>query len=319
MKISVIGAGHVGANTALFLAQKGLGKIVLVDVIQDMPKGKALDMSEAAPVGRFSSSVHGTNSFEEIFDSDVVVVTAGVARKPGMTRMDLLRVNSDIVSEVALKVAMLAPRAILLVVTNPLDVMAYVAMRSGNLPKERVIGMAGVLDSTRFRTFVADELQVSVEDTQAMVLGGHGDSMVPLPRYTTVSGIPIIQLLSSEAIDRLVERTRKGGTEVVNLLKTGSAYYAPAAAVAQMVEAIVTNNKRLLPASVYLEGEYGLTDVFAGVPVIIGTQGIERIVEIELSHKEKEALMHSAAEVREGIRDWEKIISAVPKRTEPVT
>ncbi len=307
MKISVIGAGHVGATTALLLAQQRLGDIVLLDVVKGMPEGKALDMDEAAAVGRFESRIVGTTQYENILDSDLVVMTAGLPRKPGMTRMDLLTKNAEIVAAAMHEVGRLAPQALVVMVTNPLDVMTYVAWKKSGFPKSRVVGMAGVLDSTRFRFFVATALNVSVEDTQAMVLGGHGDAMVPLPRYTTVSGIPITQMLSAQEIEKLVERTRKGGTEIVNLLKSGSAYYAPAAAVAQMVEAIVFNKKRLLPASTYLEGEYGLKGVFVGVPVILGRDGVEKIVEIELSAEERRALMISAAEVKEGIQDWEKI------------
>lgn len=306
MKISVIGAGNVGATTALFLAQQRLGNIVLIDVIEGMPQGKALDMAEAGPVNRYESHLAGSCSFEDLDSSNIVVITAGLPRKPGMTRMDLLTKNAEIVTSVTRHIARLAPQAIVIVVTNPLDVMAYVAWKTSGFPKQRIVGMAGVLDSTRFRYFVAAELNVSVEDTQAMVLGGHGDSMVPLPRYTTVSGVPITQLLPQEKIDKLVDRTRKGGTEIVNLLKTGSAYYAPAASVALMAEAIVTDKERLLPASALLDGEYGLKDVFVGVPVILGQDGVEKIIELELSQSEKEALHKSAADVSEGIRDWQK-------------
>jgi malate dehydrogenase len=307
MKISVIGAGNVGATTALFLAQQRLGEVVMLDIIEGMPEGKALDMAEAGPVGRFESNVLGTQNYQDLGDSDIVVMTAGLPRKPGMTRMDLLTKNAEIVGSAIQKVARLSPNAIIVMVTNPLDVMAYVAWKVSGFPKNRVVGMAGVLDSTRFRYFVAAALNVSVEDTQAMVLGGHGDSMVPLPRYTTVSGVPITQLLPAETVNKLVDRTRKGGTEVVNLLKTGSAYFAPAAAVAQMVEAIIFDKKRLLPASAYLEGEYDLTEVFAGVPIILGRNGVEKIVDLKLSAEEKQALMKSANEVKEGIQDWEKM------------
>jgi len=308
MKISVIGAGNVGATTALFLAQQHLGNIVLIDVIEGMPQGKALDMAEAGPVNRYESHLAGSCSFEDLDGSNIVVITAGLPRKPGMTRMDLLTKNADIVTSVTHHIARLAPQAIIIVVTNPLDVMTYVAWKTSGFPKQRVVGMAGVLDSTRFRYFVAAELNVSVEDTQAMVLGGHGDSMVPLPRYTTVSGVPITQLLPQDKVDKLVDRTRKGGTEIVNLLKTGSAYYAPAASVALMVEAIVADKERLLPASAYLSGQFGLNDVFVGVPVILGQDGVEKIIELELSQSEKEALHKSAADVSEGINDWQKTV-----------
>jgi len=314
MKISVIGAGNVGSTTALLLAQKNLGDIILLDVIEGMPEGKGLDMAEAAPVARFESQIRGSEDFKDISDSDVVVITAGLPRKPGMTRMDLLSKNAEIVGPIAAKVGEVAPRSIIIVVTNPLDVMTYVAWKQSSFAKRRVFGMAGVLDSTRFRHFIAHELNVSVEDTQAMVLGGHGDSMVPLPRYSTVSGIPVAQLLSPDAIVRLVDRTRKGGTEIVNLLKSGSAYYAPAASVAVMVEAIVFNERRLLPASAYLEGEYGITNVFAGVPVVLGRDGIERIVEIELTPEEMSMLRKSADDVREGINDWEKLRLATSQK-----
>jgi malate dehydrogenase len=308
MKISVIGAGNVGASTALFLAQQRLGNIVLIDVIEGMPQGKALDMAEAGPVNRYESHLAGSCSFEDMDSSNIVVITAGLPRKPGMTRMDLLTKNAEIVTSVTRHIARLAPQAIIIVVTNPLDVMAYVAWKTSGFPKQRIVGMAGVLDSTRFRYFVAAELNVSVEDTQAMVLGGHGDSMVPLPRYTTVSGVPITQLLPQDKVDKLVDRTRKGGTEIVNLLKTGSAYYAPAASVALIVEAIVTDKERLLPASALLDGEYGLKDVFVGVPVILGQDGVEKIIELDLSPSEKEALHKSAADVSEGINDWKKMV-----------
>jgi malate dehydrogenase len=277
MKISVIGAGNVGATTALFLAQQRLGDIILIDIIEGMPAGKALDMDEAGPIARFEGHIVGTENYENLLDSDIVVMTAGLPRKAGMTRMDLLVKNAEIVTSAMLKVAELAPKAIVVMVTNPLDVMAYVAWKITGFPKSRVVGMAGVLDATRFRFFVATALNVSIEDTQAMVLGGHGDSMVPLPRFATVSGIPIAQLLAADEITKLVERTRKAGTEIVNLLKTGSSYYAPAASTAQMVEAIVFDKKRLLPAAVYLDGEFGLKGVFAGVPIILGRDGAAEI------------------------------------------
>lgn len=306
MKVSVIGAGFVGATTALMLAQKRVGEIVLFDIIEGMPEGKGLDMAEAGAVAGYEGWIKGTNNYEDTRFSDVVVVTGGLPRKPGMSRMDLLTKNAEIVADISRNIVKYSPETIIVMVTNPLDVMTYVAWKTSKFPKRQVFGMAGVLDSTRFRYFVADTLGVSVEDTQAMVLGGHGDSMVPLPRYTTVSGIPITELLDKETINGMVERTRKGGTEIVNLLKTGSAYYAPGAAVAQMVEAIVFDKKRLLPASAYLEGEYGLTGVYAGVPVVIGRRGIEKIIELKLSPEETRALDLSAADVREGIEMWEK-------------
>lgn len=306
MKISVIGAGNVGATTALLLAQKRLGDIVLVDIVSGMPEGKALDMAEASPVDRFDSNIAGTTQVEDVMDSDVVVMTAGWARQPGMTRRDLLVKNAEIVTMTMRKIAELAPHAIVVMVTNPLDVMSYVAWKVSGFPKQRVMGMAGLLDAARLRYFMATALNVSVEDTQAMVFGGHGDAMVPLARCATVSGIPLTQLLSASTIEKLIERTREAGTEIVKLLKAGSAYYAPAAATAHMVEAIVREERRVLPASVLLEGEYGLHGVFIGVPIVLGRNGIEKIVEMELTAEEQEALRLSAAEVKEGIREWEK-------------
>ncbi|MFQ5823033.1 MAG: malate dehydrogenase [bacterium] len=306
MKISVIGAGHVGETTALMIAQKELGDIVLMDIIEDMPKGKALDMAEASPVGGFDVKYVGTNEYGPIEGSDIVVMTAGLPRKPGMDRMDLLVKNAKIIQGVAEQIKKLAPNSILLMVANPLDVMAYVAMKVTGFSRDRVFGMAGVLDSTRFRYFIAEALNVSVENTQAMVLGGHGDSMLPLPRYTTVSGVPITQLLNQETIDKIVERTRKGGGEIVSLLKTGSAYYAPAASITQMVESIAKDKKRLLPGSAYLKGEYGLNNVFAGVPIILGANGMEKVVQIELMPDEIEALHKSAAEVKKGMDVYDK-------------
>jgi malate dehydrogenase len=311
MKISVIGAGNVGSTTALMLAQMRLGDIWELDVIEGMPQGKALDMSEAGPVARFEAQVHGTGTYNDVAGSDIVVITAGLARKPGMSRMDLLSKNAEVVGSAAAQIARLASNSIIVVVTNPLDVMTYVAWKTSGFSQQRVVGMAGVLDSTRFRYFVASEFNVSVEDTQAMVLGGHGDSMVPLPRYTTVSGIPITQLLTPDDIKKLVDRTRTGGTEIVSLLKTGSAYVAPAASVALMVEAIALNKKRLLPASAYLDGQYGLKDVFVGVPIILGSGGVEKIVEVELNTDEKAALTKSAADVQAGINDWQKLAQGV--------
>jgi len=305
-KISVVGAGMVGSSAALKMAQKELGDIVLVDVVEFVAEGKALDMAESSPLDGFDVALVGkTNDYGVIKDSDVVVITAGVPRKPGMTRMDLLMTNAGIVETISNHIRELAPNSIVIVVTNPLDVMTYVAWKVTGFPRERVMGQAGVLDSIRMRYFVAQELGVSVKDVQAMVLGSHGDQMVPLPRYTTVSGVPITELLPPETIERINDRTRKAGTEIVNLLKTGSAYYAPGAAVAEMVEAIVRDKKRLMPCSVLLKGEYGLNDVFIGVPVILGKNGMERIVELKLTEEELKALHQSAEEVRKGIADWE--------------
>ncbi|MFA0745232.1 MAG: hypothetical protein LASZOEIN_002040 [Candidatus Fervidibacter sp.] len=305
-KIAVVGAGMVGSSAALKMAQKELGDIVLVDVVEFVAEGKALDMAESSPLDGFDVALIGkTNDYSVIKDSDVVVITAGVPRKPGMTRMDLLMTNAGIVETISNHIRELAPNSIVIVVTNPLDVMTYVAWKVTGFPRERVMGQAGVLDSIRMRYFVAQELGVSVKDVQAMVLGSHGDQMVPLPRYTTVSGVPITELLPPETIERINDRTRKAGTEIVNLLKTGSAYYAPGAAVAEMVEAIVRDKKRLMPCSVLLKGEYGLNDVFIGVPVILGKNGVERIVELKLTEEELKALHQSAEEVRKGISDWE--------------
>jgi malate dehydrogenase len=305
-RIAVVGAGMVGSSAALKMAQKELGDIVLVDVVEFVAEGKALDMAESSPLDGFDVALVGkTNDYSVIKDSDVVVITAGVPRKPGMTRMDLLMTNAGIVETISNHIRELAPNSIVIVVTNPLDVMTYVAWKVTGFPRERVMGQAGVLDSIRMRYFVAQELGVSVKDVQAMVLGSHGDQMVPLPRYTTVSGVPITELLPPETIERINDRTRKAGTEIVNLLKTGSAYYAPGAAVAEMVEAIVRDKKRLMPCSVLLKGEYGLNDVFIGVPVILGKNGVERIVELKLTEEELKSLHQSAEEVRKGISDWE--------------
>ncbi len=305
-KIAVVGAGMVGSSAALKMAQKELGDIVLVDVVEFVAEGKALDMAQSSPLDGFDSALIGkTNDFSVIEGSDVVVITAGVPRKPGMTRMDLLMTNANIVESIANHIRELAPNAVVIVVTNPLDVMTYIAWKTTGFPRERVIGQAGVLDSIRMRYFIAAELGVSVKDVHAMVLGSHGDQMVPLPRYTTVSGVPITELLSPDVIERINDRTRKGGTEIVNLLKTGSAYYAPGAATAEMVEAVVRDKKRLLAASVWLQGEYGLKDVFIGVPIILGKNGVERIVELKLTEEELRLLHQSAEEVRKGITDWE--------------
>jgi len=300
-KITIVGAGNVGATAAHWACTKELGDIVLVDVIEGVPQGKALDLQEAGPIEGYDAKVIGSNTYEETAGSDVVVITAGIARKPGMSREDLLDTNTRIVKEVTEQVGARSPQSILIVVSNPLDVMAYVALRASRFPKNRVIGMAGVLDTARFRTFIAMELGVSVEDVQAFVLGGHGDSMVPLVRYSNVGGIPIEKLLTREQIDRIVERTRKGGGEIVSLLKTGSAYYAPSAAVIQMVEAILKDKKRILPCAAYLEGEYGIHGVYVGVPILLGAQGMEKIFEIELTKEESEALKTSAEEVRKSM------------------
>jgi malate dehydrogenase len=300
-KISVIGAGNVGATVAQLIAYKELGDVIMVDIIEGLPQGKALDLLEAGPVEGYDSQVTGANHYEATADSHIVVITAGIARKPGMSRSDLITTNANIVRAVTEQVVKYSPEAHLIVVSNPLDAMVHLAKHVSGFPKNRVVGQAGVLDSTRFRTFIAQELNVSVEDTQAFVLGGHGDTMVPLPRYSTVAGIPITHLLPQETIDRLVQRTRDGGGEIVNLLKSGSAFYAPGASVVQMVEAIVKDKKRVLPCTAYLEGEYGLRDIYFGVPVKLGAGGVEQIIEIELTAEERAALQASAKEVEETI------------------
>ncbi len=299
MKITVVGAGNVGATTAHILANKELAnEIVLVDIVEGIPQGKALDMYSAMPVERTDTRIIGTNGYDETKDSDLVIITAGLPRKPGMSRDDLLAKNTDIVKSVTEQVVAQSPNTILIIVSNPLDVMTYVAYKTSGFGKSRVMGMAGVLDSARFRTFISMELNVSVEDISAFVLGGHGDSMVPLPRYSTVAGIPLPDLLDKEIIDRLVQRTRDGGIEIVNYLKTGSAYYAPASSSVEMAEAIIKDKKRILPCAVWLEGEYNLKDVMAGVPVKLGKNGIEEIVQIKLNPDEQEALNKSASGVK---------------------
>ena len=285
-KISIVGAGNVGATTAHWIASKELGDVVLLDIVEGMPQGKALDLLEASPVQNFSVDIKGTNNYDDTKNSDIVVVTSGIARKPGMSRDDLISINTKIVKEVTETIARHSPNCILIVVTNPLDAMVYVASKASGFPKNRVMGMAGILDSTRFRTFIAKELDVSVEDVDATVLGGHGDSMIPLPRYSTVSGIPITELMSKERIEALVERTRKGGEEIVNLLKTGSAYYAPAASVAEMVESILKDKKRILPCAAFCDREYGVKGYFVGVPVKLGRKGIEKVIELKLTLEE---------------------------------
>ena len=297
-KITVVGAGHVGATAAQLAAYKGLGDVVLVDIVEGVPQGKGLDLLESGPIENFSGKICGTNDYKQTAGSDIVVIAAGVPRKPGMSREDLVDVNAKIVKSVVEQVIQHSPDTILIVVTNPLDIMAYLAKKVSSFPKKRVIGMAGVLDSTRFRSFIAAELNVSMEDVQAMVLGGHGDSMVPLPRYSTVSGITISELLSKEQIDRLSERTKKGGGEIVALLKTGSAYYSPGSSIIQMVESIIKDKKRILPCAAYLEGEYGIDGLFVGVPVKLGASGIEEIIELKLSEEESNSLKASADAVK---------------------
>jgi malate dehydrogenase len=299
-KITVVGAGNVGATAAQRIAEKELARtVVMVDVAEGIPQGKALDQWESAPIELFDSRVIGSNGYDESAGSDIVVITAGIARKPGMSRDDLLNTNAGIVKSVAENVAKTSPNAIIIVVSNPLDVMCYVAMKASGFPRERVIGMAGVLDTARYRSFLAEALDVSVRDIQAMVLGGHGDTMVPLISYTTVSGIPITQFLDKAKLDAIVDRPRNGGAEIVKYLKTGSAYYAPSSGAVQIVEAIVLDQKRILPCSAWLDGEYGMKGLFLGVPVKLGRRGMEKIIEVTLTADEKAALAKSAEAVRE--------------------
>ncbi len=298
-KVTVIGAGHVGATAAQRLAEKELSDVVLVDIIEGVPQGKALDLAEAAPIEKYDVQVTGTNAYEASAGSDIVIITAGIPRKPGMSRDDLISTNAGIVKSVTQEVAKQSPEAILIIVSNPLDAMCHVAYDTSGFPKERVIGMAGVLDSARFRAFISMELNVSVENIHAFVLGGHGDTMVPLPRYSTVAGIPITELMSQERIDALVERTANGGAEIVGLLKTASAFYAPSAAAVEMAESILKDKKKILPCAAYLEGEYGFNDLFIGVPVKLGLKGAEEIIQIELTDAEQAALQNSAAAVQE--------------------
>jgi malate dehydrogenase len=302
MKITVIGAGNVGATTAQRIADKELvEEVVLVDVVDGIPQGKGLDMWESAPVEGTDTRITGTSGYDETAGSDIVIITAGLARKPGMSRDDLLAKNADIVGSCAESAVKKSPNAIFIVVSNPLDVMTYVTMKRAGLKRERVLGMAGVLDSARFRSFVALELNVSIEDVTAFVLGGHGDSMVPLPRFSTVAGIPLPELIKPDRLAEIVTRTRNGGIEIVNFLKTGSAYYAPSASAVQMAEAIVKNKRRILPCAVWLDGEYGLKDTVAGVPVKLGKNGMEEIIEIKLLPDEAAALKKSADDVKENI------------------
>src|SRR6478672_655489 len=301
-KVTVVGAGNVGATVAQRIVEKEIADVVLVDIIPGVPQGKSLDMLESAPIEGFDAKLVGANTYEASSRSDVVVITAGVPRKPGMSRDDLVATNEGIVADVVRKILPGSPDAVLIIVSNPLDAMCEVARRVSGFPRERVFGMAGILDSARMRWFLAEELQVSVESIHTFVLGGHGDTMVPLPRYSTVAGVPITQLLSKERIDAIVQRTRDGGIEIVNYYKTGSAYYAPSAAVAEMVESVLKDEKKILPCAAYLEGEYGMSGVYLGVPVKVGRGGVEKIIEIELEPDEKAALGKSADAVRELFR-----------------
>jgi malate dehydrogenase len=307
-KATVIGSGNVGATAAMRLAEKELADVVLLDILEGVPAGKALDLTEAAPIEKHDSRVIGsTGDYSAAKDSDIVIITAGIPRKPGMSRDDLLSTNMGIMASVTKEIAAVAPNAILIIVSNPLDAMCHVAYETSGFPKNRVIGMAGVLDSARFRAFIAMELDVSVENTHAFVLGGHGDTMVPLPRYSTVAGIPITELMPAERIDALVERTRNGGAEIVGLLKTGSAYYAPASAAVEMAEAILKDKKKILPCAVCLDGEYGINNLFIGVPVKLGENGVEEIIEIKLTDQEQDALNRSANAVQTLVDDMKRL------------
>ena len=298
-KVTVVGAGNVGASVAQYTVEKELADVVLVDVIEGVPQGKGLDLLQAGPIHRYDSRLSGSNGYDETANSDIVVVTAGFPRKPGMTRDDLLFKNAEVVQAVTQEVARRSPNAILIMVTNPLDAMVQLAWKVSGFPPQRVMGMAGILDSARFRTFIAMELGVSVENVTAFVLGGHGDTMVPLPRYSTVAGIPITELLSPDKIDAIVKRTANGGAEIVALLKSGSAFYAPAAATVEMVEAILKDKKKILPCAAYLDGQYGVKGVYVGVPVKLGRKGVEQVIQIKLTPEEDAAFKKSAAAVRE--------------------
>ena len=306
-KVSVIGAGNVGATAVYYIARKNIADVVMVDVVEGLPQAKAADFLHAAPSRDYSVEIVGTNDYSEIAGSDVVVHTAGIARKPGMDRMDLLKTNVNIARTAAQNIRKYAPDAVVIAVANPLDVIAMVMLRETGFPAERVVGMAGILDSTRFRYFIAEKLDLLPSDVDAMVLGGHGDTMVPVARYTRVAGFPLSELLGADEIKALSDRTRTGGGEIVNYLKTGSAYYAPAASVAKMVEAVILDEKRVAPASAYLDGEFGYHNIFLGVPVVLGKGGVERILELELSDDEKASLDHSAEHVEQGVKDLDSI------------
>ncbi|MGB9751966.1 MAG: malate dehydrogenase [Roseiflexus castenholzii] len=300
-KVSIIGAGFVGSTAAHWIASKELGDVVLVDIIDGVPQGKGLDLLQAGPIEGFDVKITGTNDYAATANSDIIIVTSGAPRKPGMSREDLIRVNADITRDCISKAAPLSPNAVIIMVNNPLDTMTYLAKQVSGFPKNRVVGQAGVLDTARYRTFIAMEAGVSVEDIQAMLMGGHGDEMVPLPRFTTISGIPVTEFISKERLDAIIERTRKGGGEIVNLLKTGSAYYAPSAATVQMVEAILRDKKRVLPCACYLEGEYGLNDIYFGVPCVLGAGGVERVLELPLNDEEMALVRKSAEAVSSSI------------------
>jgi len=306
-KVTVVGAGNVGATTAQRLAEKELCDVVLVDIIEGVPQGKALDLAEAAPIEKHDAHLIGTNDYDASENSDIVIITAGIPRKPGMSRDDLLSTNAGIMKSVTQQVAKLSPDAGIIIVSNPLDAMCHVALETSGFPKNRVMGMAGVLDSARFRAFIAMELNVSVENTHAFVLGGHGDTMVPLPRYSTVAGIPITELMSKDRINALIDRTANGGAEIVSLMKTGSAFFAPASAAVEMAESILKDKKKILPCAAYLEGEYGINNLFIGVPVKLGANGIEEIIQIDLTDEEKSALKKSANAVADLVESLKKL------------
>jgi malate dehydrogenase len=307
-KVTVVGAGNVGSTAAMRLAEKELADVILVDVLEGIPAGKALDLTQAAPIEEHDCRIVGcTEDYSDAKDSDIVIITAGIPRKPGMSRDDLLSTNMNIMKTVVEAVAEAAPKAILIIVSNPLDAMCHVAYDVSGFPKNRVIGMAGVLDSARFRAFIGMELDVSVENVHAFVLGGHGDTMVPVSRYSTVAGVPITELLPKERIQAIEQRTREGGAEIVGLLKTGSAYYAPASAAVEMAEVILKDKKKILPCAAYLEGEYGIQDLFIGVPVKLGAKGVEQIIEIQLNEEERRALDHSADAVRKLVEDMKRL------------
>jgi malate dehydrogenase len=309
-KITVIGAGNVGATLAHRIADKQLADVVVIDILEGAPQGKGLDLLQAGPIEGYDVKVNGTNDYKDTANSDLVVMTAGFPRKPGMSRDDLLKANFDVVKSAVEQAAKASPKAFLIVVTNPLDAMVQTAYRVSGFPKNRVLGMAGILDSARYCTFIAEALNVSVQDVQGLVLGGHGDTMVPVPSYTTVAGVPVSQLMPKDQLDKIIERTRKGGGEIVALLKTGSAYYAPSAAVVQMIDAIFNDRKKILPCAAYLEGEYGIKGLFVGVPVKLGANGVEQIVEIKLTPEEQAALNKSAAAVKELVAIGSKPIEA---------
>jgi len=302
-KITIVGAGNVGAHAAVWASIKELGDIVLIDVVEGVPQGKGLDITQASPIEGFDSTITGTNDYKNTANSDVVIITAGIARKPGMSRSDLINTNTGIVKSVVDQIAKYSPNAIIIVVTNPLDVMVYVAWKVSGFPPNRVIGLSGALDAARLKAFIAMELNVSVEDVSAMVIGGHADEMVPLPRYSTVSGIPITQLIKKERIDAIMERTKKAGGEIIGLLKTGSAFYAPSAAVVEMAESIIRDKKRIIPCAAYCNGKYGVNGIFIGVPVKLGSSGVEEIIEIELNTEEKKAFDNSVSAIKKLIEE----------------